>query len=110
MFSLCPPRGGGGGGTQSNLVGEYPIQPDKGVPNPAQWGYPIEPDGVPPGRQQHSKYLLRGGRMPLAFTQEDFLVISNFYYLIQCNKFFDGVKLQIQEFQSLFPSKKSVLS
>ena len=45
---------------------QYPL-PDMG------WGTPS-----PPETDQHSEHLLRGGGIPLAFTQEDFLVYLQF--------------------------------
>ena len=74
---------GGGGYPPIGTEWGYPLLRLDGTPPPPQLGL----DGVPPIRtgwgyppprketEQQSEYLVRGGVMPLAFTQEDFLVL-----------------------------------
>ena len=69
--SVCPQGGVPGpprGGTRT---------PPGGYPDPPPGGYPDPPRGVPsqvpPGQDRRSTHYTAGG-MPLAFTQEDFLV------------------------------------
>ena len=75
------------GGTPSSWQG-YPIQPmgyphlpEGGVPHPANGGTLIQPVG---GTEQNSRVstCYTAGGMPLAFMQENFLVLTLFFYLI----------------------------
>ena len=76
----------GGGGPDPALEGEYLIQPWTGGGIPIQsWmgGYPISGGGTPcPGTPPgiaSTCYGYAAGGVPLAFTQEDFLVSFSFY-------------------------------
>ena len=73
MFSICSHLGGGGTPSQPRWVppsqGRYP--PAKVGTPPAKVGTPLPGEG----RYPLPKDLLHGEGMPLAFTQEDFLVL-----------------------------------
>ena len=76
-WNWVPPPSRPGQGTPHPEMG-YP--PDLGWVTPPTiktWlGYPHPGMGYPPPQEteQHSEHLLRGGSLPLVFTQEDFLV------------------------------------
>ena len=80
------------GGTPFCRQGGYPWYPHlrlDGVPpsRPGMGGTPGTPpilDGVPPLNPQN-EHLLRGGGVPLAFTQEDFLVYK--MCVLTCGEF-----------------------
>ena len=107
---------GGGGGTPSQVqVGGYPIPgPGRGgTPSQVQvGGYPIPGPGrgvpvVPPPGIASTCYGYAAGGMPLAFTQEDFLVIKIitekmrgifiqiFHFLLYCLSFVGSTELII---------------
>ena len=85
----------GGGGTPIRLNGGYPISClDGGTPFPGpggrylsqvwMWVTPHQWDGVPPSKNGWGTFPAPSsmGSMPLAFTQEDFLV--NFDLIVSC--------------------------
>ena len=91
------------GGTPSQIQGEgYPIQPIGGIPHPrSRWGgTPPVPtwDGVPPcpildGIPPPPSTCYVVGGMPLAFTQEDFLMLTSciFVSVIRLCDFFTRI-------------------
>ena len=93
LFSVCQSTPQQGGGTtilgQDRGKGYSPLSAGWGTPLPAGWGYPSPPPAVQVPRQDGvgggiacTCYTADG--MPLAFTQEDFLVylfLQSFYPL-----------------------------
>ena len=62
-----------GGGTPSQVRGGYHISgPGGGTPSQVPWGVPVVP---PPPGIASTCYCYAAGGMPLAFKQEDFLVV-----------------------------------
>ena len=80
MFSLCPPLRGC---TPSQVrTGGYPIQDQGGgTPSRTRWGTPIRTGwGTPPPVRRQISTCYAAGGMPLAFTQEDFLVFKILFH------------------------------
>ena len=105
MFSVCPHLwGGGGGGTPARSIQGVPQpRPGWGGYPPARSGWGGYP-GTPPW-QDSTWYAAIG--MPLAFTQEDFLVCV--FLVTKCNgrilKFFFEHSLELGTVTASFPFK-----